>query len=562
MNNRLLWKTIFQYKHNNIFFRNMILVFLLVCIPLSALTIIFSVYYNKNFEQNMLIYYNSKMDEISNQFNDFINITNSNYNAISANYNFINWLNTAEYTESTTQAMDIYEITKQLSMSSLNIPHLDSIYLYKKSTDYVFSLNKANTLERFDDVSWYGKFVNNQNKDFIYSRNFKGIDYVTICRIVAANGDSFGGLIVFNFRADEFRKIFLADSNSAKIKITSQAGNTVFSDMDNSKDGSRGRLTLERDCIESFYHISVQFDFSAFSEQKKLSSISIVLSIIFAIIATIFISCYISMKFYASLFKIINIFRNEFGDTDDIPVEVNSIINNVLQLKEKNAQIEEVLSQKISALNRSQILTLQEQINPHFIFNALNVISMTDMAEHKKQTNITKIIKLLSDILKGVLDTESYTCSFRQELEYVDKYVQLQNIKFDNHIKFEKNIDENVKYLSCVKFMLQPIIENAIEHGIMHNPDGYGTITLKAYIENNSFKIVISDDGPGIPSPKVLELEKSLKSSTMSHKKHIGIANVHKRIQLIYGENYGLKIVPCEHGAKIEYTLPNSVYKD
>lgn len=540
----------------------MILVFLLVCIPLSALTVIFSVYYNKNFEQNMITYYNSKMDEISNQFNDFINITNSNYNAISTNYNFINWLNTVEYTESTAQAMDIYEITKRLSMSSLNIPHLDSIYLYKKSTDYVFSLNNSNTLKRFDDNSWYGKFANNSNKDFIYFRSFNGTDYVTICRTVDANGDFFAGLIIFNFRADEFRKIFLSDSNSAKIKITSQTGNAVFSDFDDSQKAGRDFLTLERDCIESFYHIIVQFDFSAFSEQKKLSSISIVLSIVFAIIATIFISCYISMKFYASLFKIINIFRNEFGDTDDIPVEVNSIINNVLQLKEKNAEIEEVLSQKISALKRSQILTLQEQINPHFIFNALNVISMTDMAEHKKQTNITKIIKLLSDILKGVLDTESYTCSFRQELEYVDKYVQLQNIKFDNHIKFEKDISENVMYLSCVKFMLQPIIENAIEHGIMHNPDGFGTITLKAYIENNNFKIIISDDGPGISPQKAIELERSLKSSTMSHKKHIGIANVHKRIQLIYGESYGLEIVPCEHGAKIEYTLPNTVYRD
>lgn len=540
----------------------MILVFLLICIPLSALTIIFSVYYNKNFEQNMLMYYNSKMDEISNQFNDFINITNSNYNAIATNYNFINWLNTYEYTESTAQAMDIYEMTKQLSMSSLNIPHLDSIYLYKKNTDYVFSLNNANTLEQFYDSSWYGKFANNKNKDFIYFRSFKGTDYVTICRTVDANGDFFAGLVIFNFQADEFRKIFFSDSNSAKIEITSQTGNTVFSDFDSSKEGSRDFLTLERDCIESFYHIKVQFDFSAFGEQKKLSSISIILSIIFAIIATVFISCYISMKFYASLFKIINIFRNEFGDTDDIPVEVNSIINNVLQLKKKNAEIEEVLSQKISALKRSQILTLQEQINPHFIFNALNVISMTDMAEHKKQTNITKIIKLLSDILKGVLDTESYTSSFKRELEYVDKYVQLQNIKFDNHIKFEKDIDENTMYLSCVKFMLQPIIENAIEHGIMHNSDGFGTIFLRAYIENNAFKIIVSDNGPGISPDKIYELEKSLQANSMSHKKHIGITNVHKRIQLIYGDEYGLKIVPCEHGATIEYTLPCMNYRD
>lgn len=539
----------------------MILVFILICIPLSSLTIVFSINYNKSLEQNMNIYYNNKMDEISSQFNDVINILNSNYNAITTNHNYTNWLSTVNYAESTSQSMDIYEITKQVSMSTLNIPHLYSIYLYKKNTDYVFSLNSANYLDRFDDTAWYGMFLQNKNRDFLYFRNFKGTNYVTMCRSVPSKDNDFGGLIIFNFEAAEFRKFFLSDSNSSKITITSQPGYTVFTDSDGAKP-QKGSITLSRDCIESFYHISVEFDSNIFNEQKRLSSLSVIFSITLVFIASIFIACYISMRFYSSLFKIINIFRNEYEETDSVPVEVNTIISNLLRLKEKNAEIEEVLSEKISALKRSQILTLQEQINPHFIFNALNLISMTDMAEHKKQTNITKIIKLLSDILKGVLDTESYTCAFRTELEYVDKYIRLQNIKFDDHIKFVKEIDNDVMNLSCVKFMLQPIIENSIEHGILHNKDGFGTITLKAYVQNNVFKISVSDDGPGISPEKAEILFKSLKTQMMPHKKHIGVANVHKRIQLIYGEDYGLEIFSDSSGTTIVYNLPDMPYRD
>lgn len=509
----------------------------------------------------MMIYYNSKMDEISSQFNDFINITANNYNYIAENENFLHWIKTKEYTDATDQSVDIYEIKKLLSNTTLNIPHIASVYLYNKNTDYVISLYTANHLENFYDNNWYDQYVRNNYRDIICYREASESSYVTMCRSVSAGDDNVGGLIIFNFEANQFRKFFFADSNSSNITITSQSGNLVYTDAFG-LDKNKNYITLTTDCIESFYHISVQFDSELFNEQKKLSSLSVFLSVIIVVIASLFISFGISKRFYTSLFNIINIFQNEYDQDGDMTVEVNTIINNVLQLKEKNEEIEGVLAEKISALRRSQILTLQEQINPHFIFNTLNLISMTAMAEYKKQNNITKIIKLLSDILKGVLDTENYTCSFNTELTYVDKYIQLQNIKFDNHIRFIKQIDNDVLGFSCVKFMLQPIIENSIDHGILSNDDIYGEINLKAFKEDGNFKIIISDNGPGIPPEKLDTLKKMLKEQTIPHKKHIGITNVHRRIQLIYGDKYGLKIYSDSLGTTIEYTLPCKIYTE
>ena len=282
-----------------------------------------------------------------------------------------------------------------------------------------------------------------------------------------------------------------------------------------------------------------------------------IISIVFVLFAAFAISYSASKHFYTSVFDIINILQNGGETAISSDSEFKFIKNNILKIRSHSYNIETELARKISELKKAQILALQEQINPHFIFNSLNLISMTDMAEHHKPTQISRIVTLLSDILSGILHGNNYTISFKAELDYLQKYIELQNIRNGNRINYITNIAPGVCELSCVKFMLQPIVENSIKYGIIHSGMNNGTVSLAAEIKNSDFEITISDNGIGM-RPEVLSSlnDKLSRSDFLASSDHIGILNVHQRIRLIYGEKYGLSVSSDKNGTKVKYTLP------
>ena len=167
-----------------------------------------------------------------------------------------------------------------------------------------------------------------------------------------------------------------------------------------------------------------------------------------------------------------------------------------------------------------------------------------------------QIISLLSDIMYYSLKTDKFITSLDEEILYTKKYIQIEQIKYNDKFNFDFEIDESVKNCKIVKFTLQPILENCIEHGIKKLKDQNGMITLKAFKDKEVLRIVITDNGVGISTQKFTELNNKLKSSDIPTGKHIGLANVNQRIQLIFGKEYGVKVFPLNQGLKIELTQP------
>ena len=204
-----------------------------------------------------------------------------------------------------------------------------------------------------------------------------------------------------------------------------------------------------------------------------------------------------------------------------------------------------------------EIDLLQSQVNPHFLYNTLDSIRW--MAVIQKNPGIANITRSLSNLLKNIAKGTQDKIPLREELGLLNDYIAIQSVRYLETFTFENRVPEELYDCRIVKLTLQPLVENAIFHGI--EPTGEcGTITLTGRAEGGDLYLCVEDDGAGIEPERlagILTTERKRSGSSMNG---IGIANVHKRLQLIYGRQYGLK-VESEPGkyTRVTVHLPKEV---
>mgnify|MGYP001001374303 FL=1 len=211
------------------------------------------------------------------------------------------------------------------------------------------------------------------------------------------------------------------------------------------------------------------------------------------------------------------------------------------------------------AFANAEIKALQTQINPHFLYNTLETINWKAQLEGVDE--ISDMVMALSNLMEAGIDRNGQKfVSLKQEMDYVENYMFLIQKRFGNKIIFQKEIKPDTLEYPIPKLILQPLIENAIRHGI--EPKGKGRICLTSGYEKDFLILQIMDDGVGIPADTLAWLSASLSHPPSSHSQgkfsntEVGILNVQRRIQLIYGNPYGLKIKSSPEGTKVIINLP------
>jgi two-component system sensor histidine kinase YesM len=159
-----------------------------------------------------------------------------------------------------------------------------------------------------------------------------------------------------------------------------------------------------------------------------------------------------------------------------------------------------------------------------------------------------------------VARTDSPIVKVEEEVEHVKNYVSLINMRFDDKIQFYWNIDDNVLDYQIIRLSIQPIIENAIFHGI-YPLDGIGIIEINCYKDNDYLYVNVSDDGCGIGKQNLNDLIKNI--NEQDAKNSIGLHNIQSRIKLYFGEEYGIEITSkVNAGTSVTIKLPLRLYKD
>lgn len=213
--------------------------------------------------------------------------------------------------------------------------------------------------------------------------------------------------------------------------------------------------------------------------------------------------------------------------------EVQALSKSFNHMVARIKKLMEQVLQEQKMLRRSEIKTLNAQINPHFLYNTLG--SMVWLAESGDRENVVKMIDALAKFFRLSLSGGKDFIPVEDELQHVENYLIIQKMRFNE--QFDYNIEKAAGVENCqtMKMVLQPIVENAIVHGVGHSQDA-GHITIRAYAEEERLIYEVQDNGYGM-TPETL---KSIFEKEPSAESGIGIQNVQQRIQLVYGGEYGL----------------------
>lgn len=202
--------------------------------------------------------------------------------------------------------------------------------------------------------------------------------------------------------------------------------------------------------------------------------------------------------------------------------------------------------------NMAIVQMMESQFNPHFLFNTLESIRYLVKFNPKvADKTVVNLSKLLRYSIQNTVDT----VRFKEEFDFVKRYIEIMKVRFGERLEFNDNISYEVKEVSVPKMIIQPIVENAVKYGFGENVEVL-RIEISAYIEDEKLYIIVKDDGVGIDKDLLKDLVFNLNEKYNSSD-HIGLYNVHKRIELLYGTEYGLEInSEAGKGTKVVLVLP------
>ena len=198
---------------------------------------------------------------------------------------------------------------------------------------------------------------------------------------------------------------------------------------------------------------------------------------------------------------------------------------------------------------------MQSQINPHFMYNTLESINM--LAILKGNFEISDIMTAFANILRFNIDNKNNLITLDEEIKYVSDYLMIQKFRYQEKIKVVYEVEPGTEKYLILKLILQPLVENAIYHGIT-DKQGPGLIKIAVQKENNHLRLRVTDDGLGIKPDRLEEIIKSLEQEeTTGKRRSVGLKNIHERIKLFFGCEYGIQLKSHEGlGTTVELLIP------
>lgn len=217
--------------------------------------------------------------------------------------------------------------------------------------------------------------------------------------------------------------------------------------------------------------------------------------------------------------------------------EIGDLIDTYNYMTRKMDELMKKQAKSAEDLRIAEFNSLQAQINPHFLYNTMDMINW--MALQGQTEEISHAVQSLSRFYKLTLSRKKGISTIARELEHVTIYVQLQNMRYHDSIELITDIPDELSEYQIPKLTLQPVVENSILHGILEKESKSGTIVITGWMENKDIVLLISDDGVGI-SPEILSTILSGSGNSQSGGTNIAVYNTHRRLQILYGKDYGL----------------------
>lgn len=230
--------------------------------------------------------------------------------------------------------------------------------------------------------------------------------------------------------------------------------------------------------------------------------------------------------------------EGDFSVSDIVVDSENEIGSLTKSFNVMTQRIHELMAQNIreqEAKRKSELKALQSQINPHFLYNTLD--SIIWMAEGKKNEEVVLMTASLARLLRQSISNEDELVSIGQEIEYARGYLTIQKMRYKDKLEFRIEVEPSILNIRLIKLVLQPVIENAIYHGLKYK-ESRGLLLVKGFMKNGNAVLQVIDDGVGMNQETLDHIYERHKVDY--HSNGVGIYNVQKRLQLYYGNEYGI----------------------
>ncbi|WP_411167978.1 sensor histidine kinase [Clostridium sp. MB05] len=550
---------------------------LFIIIPVIVITLIFNRLY-----VNILIYnYNEKVQQIMEQLsidfkNEFKRMSLS-VAKVSTDEELLGLVNNAYYEE---DAVKKLELSRQINSK------LDYLFAYLGEVNSITFLSKDGREVKYKEPFYKGKssIKNNllykqciDNKDkVVYLNDFRPESINTVEFLFGISpsinySNTSTDLICFEMKNDVLKSIcskfsstqigemIIADSNGKiviapykeligeNVKDIDYINLAIENKLDyykyRSKNGIKYITTYSANELD--WKIINIIDYNNLTKDTS-NAMNTLLLIFFIIILLYLIYCKIFFT------EIINPIKSLMKKMDNVQNgkldEINNIESNIYEIKELNINYNKMINNikelmierdlKEKERSKQEIKVLQAQINPHFIYNTLNVIKL--MATISKIDNIRSVTDSFMKLLALTFKSDSSFITIREELQYITSYSEIMRVRFGDNFNLIMDFDEGLQDLYIIKLVLQPIVENSIVHGL-NELEGSKDIIIKGYLKEDKLIIEVIDNGVGMYEEDITKVfENHNKSKTSLN--GIGIKNTEKRIKLNCGDEYGIKI--------------------
>ena len=305
---------------------------------------------------------------------------------------------------------------------------------------------------------------------------------------------------------------------------------------------------------------------SAFSIGLSRMRYFVVLTILAAALALLVINRIVSRRISRPIMQLdASIREYEAGDPDQRRIyiggssEVEHLGRTLQASMDRNSALMEDIVREQEEKRRSELDALQSQINPHFLYNTLD--SIVWMIESERNRDAVFMVTQLASLFRISLSRGRTIIPLGDEIAHARYYMNIQKVRYKDVFEVNFDVDEEVLQYATVKLIIQPILENAIYYGVQ-GMDGEGVITVRAFREGEDVYVDVADNGYGMPEEEVALLLTE-NGREPKHGSGVGLINVHKRIQLRFGEQYGLEITSePDEGTTVRIHLPAVRYEE
>ena len=492
----------------------------------------------------------------------------------------------------------LQNIYKMVSSTAISSDYIDSIYIYSEKNNSIITTNGGGELDKFYDNSWYADYSNKKHEGYFWvqarkvesmAKNIVTHNYISIFRAVYLYNKESTGAVVINIDAEKLGKLINnTDKNMENIYIIDESGRILYNrdiSIINKKygeiaylkdiqfDKNNNQVIKEIDGVK----VSISFTSSSKNEWKFVSLLPLdsysqktsylrlfmIAAIIASLLVSVALSFFISLRVYRPIKDIIAVIENpekwlfmQKKNGQSTKDEFKYIAGNIINTFDYKQKIEEELAQRLLLLKNAQAVALQSQINPHLLHNTLETIKWKAIGLTDGENDTSRMVTLLSELLRLSLESEDKLIVISDELKHAKDYVEIQKYRYNDRFDVNWNFHDELMEYKIIKITFQPIIENAIYHGIKPLKRK-GFIKVEGVIMEDMMTIEISDNGMGMSQEEVGILNTDMQENYIKEDEHIGLRNVNQRIKLIFGEKFGLTVESKEgEGTIVKILVP------